>query len=231
MLPRRGAGEVHPSLRGPARLPNSTGESPCPTPRRRRTHPRVRTPPLHLQRFPPLRGILPRLTTGPAPTKPEALFRAATGLLPVLEAGQTLDAATLRRAMSTAFGATDAEGAWVWKDAYEAAEAALGPVSSSVTPALCAARRAPDPKVPPPCSPCWRRSPPLSPLRPGAPKNNSNSSSSPPRCRWPTRRCRPPRSGRAIPCWNPRPAPGCWPSWPNVRSGARSRIAPPARCT
>ena len=62
---------------------------------------------------------------GPAPTKPAALFRAATDLLPALEAGQALDAATLRGAMSTAFGATDAEGAWVWKDAYEAAEAAL----------------------------------------------------------------------------------------------------------
>ena len=69
--------------------------------------------------------MLPRLKDGPAPTKPEALFRAATDLLPALEAGQALDAATLRRAMSTAFGATDAEGAWVWKDAYEAAEAAL----------------------------------------------------------------------------------------------------------
>ena len=62
---------------------------------------------------------------GPAPTKPAALFRAAADLLPALEAGQALDAATLRGAMSTAFGATDAEGAWVWKDAYEAAEAAL----------------------------------------------------------------------------------------------------------
>ena len=27
--------------------------------------------------------------------------------------------------MSTAFGATDTQGAWVWKDVYEAAEAAL----------------------------------------------------------------------------------------------------------
>ena len=61
----------------------------------------------------------------PAPTKPAALFHAATDMLPALEAGRVLDAATLRRAMSTAFGATDAEGAWVWKDAYEAAEAAL----------------------------------------------------------------------------------------------------------
>ena len=30
----------------------------------------------------------------------------------------------VRAAMETAFGASDAEGAWVWKDAYEALEAA-----------------------------------------------------------------------------------------------------------
>ena len=42
----------------------------------------------------------------------------------MLEAGRALDAATLRDAMTEAFGATDAEGGWVWKDAYEAAEAA-----------------------------------------------------------------------------------------------------------
>ena len=42
----------------------------------------------------------------------------------VLEAGRPLDAATLRDAMTRAFGASDAQGAWVWKDAYEAAEAA-----------------------------------------------------------------------------------------------------------
>ena len=56
-----------------------------------------------------------------------------------------------------------------------------------------------------------RRSPPWSRPKPGAPKNRWRCSSSPRRCRWPTRRCRRPRSGRAIPCWNPRPAPGCWP--------------------
>ena len=42
----------------------------------------------------------------------------------MLEAGRPLDAATLRDAMTEAFGASDAEGGWVWKDAYEAAEAA-----------------------------------------------------------------------------------------------------------
>ena len=53
-----------------------------------------------------------------------ALIAAARTLLPMLEAGRPLDAATLRTAMTGAFGASDAQGAWVWKDAYEAAEAA-----------------------------------------------------------------------------------------------------------
>ena len=53
-----------------------------------------------------------------------ALIAAARTLLPVLEAGRPLDAATLRTAMTGAFGASDAQGAWLWKDAYEAAEAA-----------------------------------------------------------------------------------------------------------
>ena len=41
-------------------------------------------------------------------------------LLPALEAGRPLDAATLRTATTRAFGTSDAEGDWVWKDAYEA---------------------------------------------------------------------------------------------------------------
>ena len=61
----------------------------------------------------------------PPPSASDALFAAARTLLPVLEAGRPLDAGTLRDAMTRAFGATDAEGAWLWKDAYEAAEAAV----------------------------------------------------------------------------------------------------------
>ena len=56
---------------------------------------------------------------------PAALLAAARTLLPVLEAGRALDARTLREAMTAAFGASDADGAWLWKDSYEAAEAAL----------------------------------------------------------------------------------------------------------
>ena len=58
------------------------------------------------------------------PAKPRALL-AAAALLPRLEAGQALDAPTLREVLTRAFGGSDAQGAWVWKDAYEAAEAAL----------------------------------------------------------------------------------------------------------
>ena len=58
-------------------------------------------------------------------SKPAALLAAATALLPKLEAGRAIDAKNLREAMSAAFGASDGQGAWVWKDAYEAAEAAM----------------------------------------------------------------------------------------------------------
>ena len=59
------------------------------------------------------------------PVAGDALFAAAQTLLPVLEAGRPLGAETLRDVMTRAFGTSDAEGGWVWKDAYEAAEAAV----------------------------------------------------------------------------------------------------------
>ena len=67
------------------------------------------------------------LVPAPTPVRPKssALLAAAGALLPVLEAGRALDAPVLRQAMTGAFGASDSDGAWVWKDAYEAAEAAL----------------------------------------------------------------------------------------------------------
>ncbi len=76
------------------------------------------------------RPPLPALAIDP-PAEParlsggDALFAAARSLLPVLEAGRPLDAAILREAMTQAFGASDPSGAWIWKDAYEAAEAAV----------------------------------------------------------------------------------------------------------
>jgi predicted RNA methylase len=49
---------------------------------------------------------------------------AAQRLLPHLQRGQRIDAAVLRAAMDSAFGGSDSEGAWDWKTAYDACEAA-----------------------------------------------------------------------------------------------------------
>ncbi|MBM3578129.1 MAG: hypothetical protein FJX40_10800 [Alphaproteobacteria bacterium] len=56
--------------------------------------------------------------------KPTALIMAAQALVADLAKGRTIDAAALRAAMENAFGASDTQGAWSWKDAYEALEAA-----------------------------------------------------------------------------------------------------------
>lgn len=74
----------------------------------------------------------PRLPTQPdvqtfqsqSPSDAQCLKSAAELLFPHLEAGNALDAKLIRCAMEDAFGASDTEGAWVWKDAYEAAEIA-----------------------------------------------------------------------------------------------------------
>ena len=64
--------------------------------------------------------IAPVTPLGAAP----AILAAANLLLPHLERGQRVDTAALRSAMETAFGASDATGAWDWKLAYEACEVA-----------------------------------------------------------------------------------------------------------
>ncbi len=53
-----------------------------------------------------------------------AILAAGRLLLPDLEQGRAIDTRTLRAAMESAFGDTDASGTWDWKSAYEACEAA-----------------------------------------------------------------------------------------------------------
>jgi hypothetical protein len=53
-----------------------------------------------------------------------AIVQAAQLLLPDLERGRRVDADALRSAMESAFGTSDATGAWDWKTAYDACEAA-----------------------------------------------------------------------------------------------------------
>ena len=64
------------------------------------------------------------LPLGPNPESSAAIFAAARLLLPRLERGERVDAAALRAAMETGFGVSDATGAWDWKTAYDACEAA-----------------------------------------------------------------------------------------------------------
>ena len=77
------------------------------------------SPPRH-----PPRPRLPLFLPQAPPDKVSGLIHAATLLAQLLGQGRALDSRALRSAMETAFGASDAEGAWVWKDAYEALEAA-----------------------------------------------------------------------------------------------------------
>jgi len=58
------------------------------------------------------------------PDRAPAIFAAAGAILPALESGSRLDAGALRAAMLDAFGGTDAQGFWNWKDAYDACEIA-----------------------------------------------------------------------------------------------------------
>jgi predicted RNA methylase len=53
-----------------------------------------------------------------------ALVAAANLLLADLERGRAVEVNALRAAMVASFGGSDAEGAWTWKTAYEACEAA-----------------------------------------------------------------------------------------------------------
>ena len=52
------------------------------------------------------------------------LIGAAESILAKLERGTAIDASALRQALEAAFGGSDAEGAWTWKDGYDACEAA-----------------------------------------------------------------------------------------------------------
>ena len=80
-----------------------------------------------------------------APSKPEAIHAAALQILVCLDGGRRVDSIVLRAAMEHAFGGSDADGAWDWKSAYEACEAATVLFLRKLTPALRA--RAPSPSA------------------------------------------------------------------------------------
>ncbi len=84
----------------------------------------------------------PRSADGP--DQATAILAAAHLLLPNLEHGQRLNAGVLRAAMTQAFGSSDASGAWDWKLAYEASEAATVLFLRRYGPALIGKARSPE---------------------------------------------------------------------------------------
>ena len=76
--------------------------------------------------YAPVSGAAPAASLPLAPNAPPAaaILAAAGHLLPHLEQGRAINAAILRSAMDQAFGGSDASGAWDWKTAYDACEAA-----------------------------------------------------------------------------------------------------------
>jgi predicted RNA methylase len=73
---------------------------------------------------------------------------AAHVLLPDLERGRRIDAIALRAAMERAFGGSDAAGAWDWKTAYDACEAATVLFLRKFGPAIRARAAAPVAQLP-----------------------------------------------------------------------------------
>ncbi|KAB2764239.1 strawberry notch family protein [Brucella anthropi] len=70
-------------------------------------------------------NILSPVAVPAAPvTRASSILDVAQQLLDHLDRGQRIDAAILRAAMESAFGASDTSGAWDWKAAYEACEVA-----------------------------------------------------------------------------------------------------------
>lgn len=73
----------------------------------------------------PSAGAFMRPSASFAPRKTATgIIAAAHDLLGHLAAGRRIDTAAIRTAMHSAFGASDATGAWDWKAAYEAVEVA-----------------------------------------------------------------------------------------------------------
>ncbi|NGX97761.1 MAG: methylase [Bradyrhizobiaceae bacterium] len=76
------------------------------------------------------------------------IVAAARLILPHLERGRRVDAASLRAAMESAFAGSDAEGAWDWKTAYDACEAATILFVGKFSPAMRARAASPPAMLP-----------------------------------------------------------------------------------
>jgi hypothetical protein len=72
-----------------------------------------------------MNALLPLFAADVGDHKTANLLAAARALTPQLNRSRPLDRKLVANVMTMAFGASDAEGAWLWRDAYDAIEAAL----------------------------------------------------------------------------------------------------------
>ena len=72
-----------------------------------------------------MNALLPLFAAATGDHKAANLLAAARALTPQLNRSRPLDRKLVANVMTMAFGASDAEGAWLWRDAYDAIEAAL----------------------------------------------------------------------------------------------------------
>lgn len=97
-------------------------------------------------------NLIPASTALAVPVAPAdpvaASFAAAQALYIHLQQGRRIDVTLLREAMEDAFGASDASGAWSWKRAYDACEAALVLFLRQYGPALLRKAGSPDAALP-----------------------------------------------------------------------------------
>ena len=82
----------------------------------------------HLAHFATERALAP-VAPIPSLDTAAAILSVAEALQPDLAQGAPIDALRLRVEMERVFGGSDATGAWDWKLAYEAGEAALVPAA------------------------------------------------------------------------------------------------------
>ena len=72
-----------------------------------------------------MNALLPLFGLEQCSDKAANTLAAARALVPHLNRSRALDRKLVAGVMTTSFGGTDADGAWSWRDAYDAMEAAL----------------------------------------------------------------------------------------------------------
>jgi len=90
-----------------------------------------------------MNAALPLFAAPVAEDRCANLLAAARALAPHLFRGRTLERRMVSAVLTIAFGATDAEGAWDWRDAYDAIEAAMVLQVRRLTPQVARLEDAP----------------------------------------------------------------------------------------